>query len=103
MSVVIAEPSLGVQLLRGAGDVIFALARMGFSIVLILAEPLLRVTLVPLAFGAFFVAVVLGALLKLPGIPIWGLLGVSVVSLLAYFLWWRLIHLLMPGSQPRGR
>ena len=103
MSTVSAEPSLGVQWLRGAGEVVVALARMVLSIALILGEPLLRVTLVPLAFGAFFVAIVLGALLKLPGIPIGGLLGVSVVSLLAYFLWWRLIHLLMPGSGPRGR
>ena len=78
---------------------LFALLRMALSVLLILGEPLLRVTLVPLAFGGFFVSVVLGGLLKLPGIPIWGLLGLSVASLLTYFLWWRLIHLLTPRSR----
>lgn len=87
------------QMLGGALGIAVALLRMVLSVLLILGEPLLRVTLVPLAFGGFFVAVVLGGVLKLPGIPIWGLLGLSVASLLAYFLWWRLIHLL--ASSPR--
>jgi hypothetical protein len=71
------------------------LARMTLCALLVLIEPLLRITLVPLAFLGFLVTLVFGFLMGDPRFPKWGMLAFSVGALWLYWLFLALASLLM--------
>lgn len=75
--------------------------RLVLCALLVLAEPLLRLVLVPIAFLGFAVTLLFGFALQQPGFPKWGMLGFSVGSLLLYTLYLCVMHLLM--GWPRDR
>lgn len=81
------------------------IVRVGICAVLVLIEPILRVTLVPLAFLGFVVTVLFGFLIGDPRFPRWGMLAFSVGALLAYWLFLGLMSLFMrlPGDYDRTR
>lgn len=61
--------------------------RLTVGTVLVLAEPMVRVVLVPLAFIGFAMAVVFGFLMHAPHFPAWGMLAMSIGFLWAYLLY----------------
>jgi hypothetical protein len=54
---------------------------------LVLFEPVLRLLLLPLAFGCFLMSLLFGLLLHAPGFPTWGMLALSVGLLWLYWLY----------------
>jgi hypothetical protein len=60
---------------------------LGFCALLVLLEPLLRATLVPLAFLSFMVTLVFGFVVGDPKFPRWAMLGFSVGCLILYWLY----------------
>ncbi|HJV69427.1 hypothetical protein, partial [Ideonella sp.] len=54
------------------------LVRLALVTVLVLAEPLVRIVLVPIAFLGFFVTLVFGFLMGAPHFPKWGMLAFSI-------------------------
>lgn len=70
--------------------------RLILAAIFALMEPLLRVTLVPLAFLGFCVTLLFGFLLRTPGYPRWGMLALSVSFLLTYWLVLWFMSLLVP-------
>ncbi len=67
--------------------------RLVLLTLLVLIEPLLRVTLVPLAFGGFLVTLCFGFVVGDPRFPRWGMLGFSVGMLWLYWLFLGLTRL----------
>ncbi len=96
-----ASRSVLVFLLYAAWQIV----RVGICAVLVLIEPILRVTLVPLAFLGFIVTILFGFLIGDPRFPRWGMLAFSVGALLAYWLYLGLMSLFMrlPGDYDRTR
>lgn len=70
---------LGLALWRGL--------HLGICALLALMEPLLRATLVPLAFLSFMVTLVFGFVVGDPTFPRWAMLGFSVGCLVLYWLY----------------
>lgn len=60
---------------------------LGVCAFLVLLEPLLRATLVPLAFLSFVVTLVFGFVVGDPRFPRWAMLGFSVGFLVLYWLY----------------
>src|SRR5438876_10487156 len=58
--------------------------RLVLCALLVLVEPMLRMTLVPLAFLSFAVTLIFGFLIVDPRFPKWGMLAFSVGVLWAY-------------------
>jgi hypothetical protein len=54
---------------------------------LVLFEPFLRLTLLPLAFGCFAMSLLFGLLLHAPGFPTWGMFALSIGLLWVYWLY----------------
>ncbi len=75
--------------------------RLVLCALLVLAEPLLRLVLVPIAFLGFAVTLLFGFALQQPGFPKWGMLAFSVGNLLLYALYLCVMQLLM--GWPRDR
>lgn len=73
-------------------SVALRLAHLGLCALLALAEPLLRITLVPLALLGFVLTLVLGFVVGDPRFPRWAMLGVSVGLLVAYWLYLALLQ-----------
>ena len=71
------------------------LMRMALCALLVLIEPLLGLTLVPLAFAAFLVTLVFGFLIGDPHFPRWGMLAFSIGLLWTYWLFLALMGLLL--------
>ena len=71
------------------------LARTTLCALLVLIEPLLGMTLVPLAFLGFVVTLVFGFLAGDPSFPKWGMLCFSVGMLWLYWLFLALMSLLL--------
>lgn len=69
--------------------------RVAICAVLVLIEPLLTITLVPLAFLSFVITVIFGFLLGAPHFPRWGMLAFSVGLVLVYWLFLGLMSLFM--------
>jgi len=69
--------------------------RIACCAVLVLMEPILRATLVPIAFLGFMVTLIFGFLVGDPRFPRWGMLGFSVGALLLYWLFLGLMSLFM--------
>jgi hypothetical protein len=82
-------------LLRLAARASWQLVRLPLCALLVLIEPLLRATLVPLAFLGFLVTLVFGFLLGDPRFPKWGMLAGSVAALCLYWLYLGLLSLFM--------
>jgi hypothetical protein len=80
--------------------IVGSLLRLTLLAALILIEPLVGWLLVPFAFGCFAVTVVFGFLLQMPNFPKWGLLALSVGSLVPYLLLGALTGL-VAGSDTR--
>ncbi|MEJ8859576.1 hypothetical protein WKW79_33795 [Variovorax robiniae] len=89
---------LGVLLL-----VVWQVVRLTCCAVLIMLEPLLRATLVPIAFLSFFVTLIFGFLIGDPRFPRWGMLAFSIGTLMLYWLFLALMSLFMtlPPSHDR--
>lgn len=77
------------------------LMRLALCALLVLAEPVLRMTLVPLAFLSFAVTMVFGFMIGDPRFPKWGMLAFSVGVLWLYWLFVSLMSLVVRG--PRGK
>jgi hypothetical protein len=69
--------------------------RLPCCAVLILMEPLLRVTLVPIAFLSFCVTLVFGFMIGDPKFPRWGMLAFSVGTLMVYWAYLGLMSFFM--------
>jgi hypothetical protein len=74
--------------------------RLVLCALLVLVEPMLRMTLVPLAFLSFVVTLIFGFLIGDPRFPKWGMLAFSVGVLWLYWLFVALMSLIVRG--PRG-
>lgn len=97
---------------RASGSVLSFLVLAAWQVVrvcicalLVLIEPLLRVTLVPLAFLGFVVTLIFGFMMGSPGFPRWGMLAFSVGLILVYWLFLGLMSLFMrlPPDYDRHR
>jgi heme/copper-type cytochrome/quinol oxidase subunit 4 len=97
---------------RASGSVLTFLLLASWQIVrvcicalLVLIEPLLRITLVPLAFLGFVVTLIFGFMMGSPGFPRWGMLAFSVGLILVYWLFLGLMSLFMrlPPDHDRYR
>ncbi len=75
--------------------VIVQILRLIVSAVLILAEPVVRAVLVPVALLGFLVTLVFGFLIGDPNFPRWGMLAFSVGALVLYWLYLGLMSLFM--------
>jgi hypothetical protein len=95
--------SLGVRVLIGLLFVIWQAVRLTCCAMLILMEPLLRATLVPIAFLSFVVTLIFGFLIGDPRFPRWGMLAFSIGTLMLYWLFLGLMSLFMtlPPSHDR--
>jgi hypothetical protein len=76
--------------------------RLVLGTLLVLLEPLLRMTLVPLAFLSFGVTVVFGFLIDDPRFPKWGMLTFSVGTLWLYGLFVVVTSLIVGRSRGQG-
>tara|TARA_Y100001972_G_scaffold46453_1_gene57284 strand:+ start:1554 stop:1907 length:354 start_codon:yes stop_codon:yes gene_type:complete len=88
-------PRLVVAAVWWAFSVIVQLVRLVVSAVLILAEPVVRSVLVPVALLGFLVTLVFGFLIWDPNFPRWGMLAFSVGALVLYWLYLGLMSLFM--------
>jgi hypothetical protein len=77
----------------------WGLVRAVIVAVLVLLEPVLRCTLVPVALLSFLVTLVFGVLLRAPHYPVWGMLLFSVAALWAYWLYVALLMVFMRGGR----
>lgn len=95
--------SVYLRLLGTALFVVWQMLRMICCAVLVLIEPWLRATLVPIAFLGFAVTLVFGFLIGDPRFPRWGMLAFSIGSLMLYWLFLGVMSLFMtlPGSHDR--
>lgn len=95
--------ALPVRLLVASFALIWQVVRLTCCAVLILMEPLLRATLVPMAFLSFVVTLVFGFLIGDPRFPRWGMLAFSVGTLMLYWLFLGLMSVFMtlPPSHDR--
>ncbi|MDB5828918.1 MAG: hypothetical protein JWQ73_3138 [Variovorax sp.] len=69
--------------------------RLTCCAVLIMLEPVLRATLIPIAFMSFLVTLLFGFLIGAPRFPRWGMLAFSVGTLMVYWLYLGLMSLFM--------
>lgn len=90
-----SRDSIAVRLLWAALWVAWQAVRLTCCAVLILMEPLLRATLVPIAFLSFLVTLFFGFLLGDPRFPRWGMLAFSIGTLMLYWLFLGLMSLFM--------
>ncbi|MDM0058981.1 hypothetical protein [Variovorax fucosicus] len=95
--------SIAVRLLGGSFLVVWQVVRLTICAVLILTEPLLRATLVPIAFLSFVVTLIFGFLIGDPRFPRWGMLAFSVGTLMLYWLFLGVMSIFMtlPRSHDR--
>ncbi|SDE48663.1 hypothetical protein SAMN05444679_123100 [Variovorax sp. CF079] len=79
------------------------MVRLACCALLVLMEPFLRATFVPIAFLGFLVTLVFGFLIGNPRFPRWGMLAFSVGALMLYWLFLGLMSLFMtlPPSHDR--
>jgi len=100
----------GMRTVGSMGVSIFAVVLIGswhalrlvLGTLLVLLEPLLRMTLVPLAFLSFGVTVVFGFLIGDPRFPKWGMLTFSVGTLWLYGLFVVVTSLIVGRSRGQG-
>ena len=95
--------SIAIRLVSGSFFVVWQVVRLTICAVLILMEPLLRATLVPIAFLSFVVTLIFGFLIGDPRFPRWGMLAFSVGTLMLYWLFLGVMSLFMtlPRSHDR--
>jgi len=95
--------SIAMRLLGGSLLVVWQVVRLTICAVLILTEPLLRATLVPIAFLSFVVTLIFGFLIGDPRFPRWGMLAFSIGTLMLYWLFLGVMSLFMtlPRSHDR--
>lgn len=95
--------SIAMRLLGGLFLFAWQVVRLTICAVLILTEPLLRATLVPIAFLSFVVTLIFGFLIGDPRFPRWGMLTFSVGTLMLYWLFLGVMSLFMtlPRSHDR--
>jgi hypothetical protein len=81
------------------------MVRVVICAVLVLIEPLLRITIVPLAFLSFVMTLIFGFMIGAPNFPKWGMLIFSVSLVLVYWLFLGLMSLFMrlPPDHDRYR
>ena len=87
--------SLGVWVLRALLIVVWQAVRLTCCAVLIMLEPLLRATLVPIAFLSFVVTLIFGFLIGDPRFPRWGMLAFSIGTMMLYWLFLAVMSLFM--------
>lgn len=75
--------------------VTWQIVRIACCAMLVLTEPILRATLVPIAFLGFMVTLIFGFLIGDPRFPRWGMLAFSVGALMLYWLFLGLMSLFM--------
>jgi len=90
-----AMQPLMLRVLLGLCVVALQVARIGCCALLVLIEPVLRATLVPIAYLGFLVTLVFGFLIGDPRFPRWGMLAFSVGTLMLYWLFLGLMSLFM--------
>jgi hypothetical protein len=74
---------------------LWSVLRLALCALLVMIEPLLRVTLVPVAFLGFVVTLIFGFLIGAPGFPKWGMLAFSIGALALYWLFLALMGLVL--------
>lgn len=92
---VLFRRSWTMSVVRGALYLGWQIVRLACCAVLILMEPLVRATLVPLAFLSFLVTLIFGFLIGDPRFPRWGMLGFSIGLLMLYWLFLGVMSLFM--------
>ena len=92
---VLFRRSWTMSVVRGALYLAWQIVRLTCCAVLILMEPLVRATLVPLAFLSFLVTLIFGFLIGDPRFPRWGMLGFSIGLLMLYWLFLGVMSLFM--------
>jgi len=101
----IAAPrrSFAIRILGALLFVVWQAVRLTCCAVLIMLEPLLRATLVPIAFLSFIVTLIFGFLIGDPRFPRWGMLAFSIGTLMLYWLFLAVMSLFMtlPPSHDR--
>lgn len=90
-----AMQPLMLRLLVGLCVVALQAVRIACCALLVLVEPVLRATLVPIAYLGFLVTLVFGFLIGDPRFPRWGMLAFSVGMLMLYWLFLGLMSLFM--------
>jgi hypothetical protein len=87
--------SIAAQIAFASFWVAWQIVRIACCAVLVLIEPILRATLVPIAFLGFMVTLIFGFLIGDPRFPRWGMLAFSVGALMLYWLFLGLMSLFM--------
>jgi hypothetical protein len=80
---------------------LWQVVRLALCALLVLIEPVLRATLIPIAYLSFIMAMIFGFFLSDPRFPKWGMLAFSIGTLWLYWLFVGLMSLFM--RTPRGR
>ena len=76
--------------------------RLVLCTLLVLAEPLLRITLVPIAHLGFAVTMIFGFFIGDPRFPKWGMLALSVGALWLYWLFVAFMSLVVRGLRGKN-
>jgi hypothetical protein len=92
-----ARPVL--RVLVGALGLALLLARAILVALMLLFEPLLRLVVLPLAFGFFLTALLFGVLLHARHFPTWGMLALSVGLMWVYGVYIAVLVWLMGGRR----
>ena len=87
--------SVASQITIVSAFVAWQIVRITCCAALVLIEPILRATLVPIAFLGFLVTLIFGFLIGDPRFPRWGMLAFSLGALMLYWLFLGLMSLFM--------
>lgn len=97
------RPPVALRLLGAVFFVAWQAVRLTCCAVLILMEPILRATLIPIAFLSFMVTLLFGFLIGDPRFPRRGMLAFSVGTLMVYWMYLGLMSLFMTLPPSHGR
>lgn len=87
--------SIAMRIMVASFFVAWQIVRIACCALLVLTEPILRATLVPIAFLGFMVTLIFGFLIGDPRFPRWGMLAFSLGALVLYWLFLGLMSLFM--------
>jgi hypothetical protein len=85
-----------------AGIAAWQVLRLVLCALFVLVEPMLRMTLVPLAVLSFAVTLIFGFLIGDPRFPRWGMLAFSVGALWMYWLFLAVMSFVVGGGRGKN-
>ena len=94
--------AIGLSIVGLAWIAAWQVLRLVLCALFVLVEPILRMTLVPLAVLSFAVTVIFGFLIGDPRFPRWGMLAFSIGALWMYWLFLALMSFVVGGGRGKN-